>query len=130
MVSKPAQNRPWKHLSFITIQIVFVSISNGCQMKQDIMAFIDNRGFPGGPFAWFTLNYTETPISINHAFGFLSFWMQDAFLVSTMRSFRVCNCFSRCTASTSFTDQIFITSFFLVFYSGHLFVGIYAPLQK
>ena len=89
MVSKPPQNRHWKHLLFITIQIVLVSISNGCQMKQDVMAFIDNRGFPGGPLAWFDSNYTETPYAIGNLFGVPSFWMQDAFLVSIMRPFRV-----------------------------------------
>ena len=84
MLSKPPQNRPWKHLLFITIQIALVSISNGCQVKEDIMAFIDNRGFPGGPQAWFESNYLETPVGVAELFGALSFWMQDAFLVSTM----------------------------------------------
>ena len=84
MLSKPPQNRPWKHLLFTTFQIIAVSISNGSQMKINIMAFIDNRGFPEGPLAWFTSNYTETPGGIAELFGFMSFWMQDAFLVSTM----------------------------------------------
>ena len=131
MLSKPPPNRQWKHLLFVTIQIILVSISNGCQMKAHILEFIDNRGFPGGPVAWLNSYYTETPLGIGNLFGSLPFWMQDAFLVSTLCSFlSLCNCFSRYIASTSFTDQIFITSFFLVFYSGHLFVGIYAPLQK
>ena len=46
------------------------------------MMFIDNRGFPGGPIAWFDSNYTETPQGIAELFGGISFWMQDAFLVS------------------------------------------------
>ena len=87
MLSKPPQNRPWKHLLFITFQIIAVSISNGSQMKTQIMLFIDNRGFPGGPIAWFNSNYTETPAGIDDLFAALSFWMQDAFLVSTMWSF-------------------------------------------
>ena len=82
MVSKPPQGRPWKHLLFITIQIVLVSISNGCQLKADIMTFIDNRGFPGGPLAWLESNYPATPLGISTLFGTLSFWMQDGFLVS------------------------------------------------
>ena len=82
MLSKPPQNRPWKHLLFITFQIIAVSISNGGQMEAHIMEFIDNRGFPGGPMAWFDSNYTETPIGIGELFGGMSFWMQDAFLVS------------------------------------------------
>ena len=84
MLSKPPQNRPWKHFSFITIQIVLVSISNGSQLKEDIMAFIDNRGFPGGPIAWFDLHYPGTPAGTAEVFGAFSFWMQDAFLVSTI----------------------------------------------
>ena len=88
-MSKPPQNCPWKHLLFITIQITLVSISNGTQMKEDIMAFVDNRGFPGGPLAWFDTNYPKTPFGIGNLFGVMSFWMQDGFLVSTLLSFQI-----------------------------------------
>ena len=56
-------------------------------MKKDIMVFIDNRGFPGGPLAWYTSHDTETPEGVTELSGTLSFWMQDAFLVSTIRLF-------------------------------------------
>ena len=56
---------------------------SGVNIKH-IMAFIDNRGFPGGPLAWFNSNYTETPAGIGQLFGVISFWMQDAFLMSIM----------------------------------------------
>ena len=81
MISKPPQNRPWKHLSFITIQIILVSISNGTQVKETIMSFIDNRGFPGGPVAWFDSNYLETSSGIGNLFGALPFCTQNASLV-------------------------------------------------
>ena len=91
MLSKLSQDRPWKHLSFITLQILLVSISNGCQLKEYVMVFIDNPGFPGGPIAWFNLssNYLKTPAGIGEVIGFISFWLQDGFLVSNLWLFWV-----------------------------------------
>ena len=47
--------------------------------------FIDNRGFPEGPIAWWESHYPETPGGIGALFDDLAFWMQDAFLVSTVK---------------------------------------------
>jgi len=73
--------RDWKYLLYITIQFILCSIGIGGGSKNVILAFVDDRGFPGGPIPWSNAYYNTKPSVLANVAFIVSIWLQDGFLL-------------------------------------------------
>jgi hypothetical protein len=80
--SSPNFIRHWKYLTYITIQFILCSIGIGGGSKNVVLAFVDNRAFPGGPILWSNANHNTSPNVLANVAFIVSVWLQDGFLVS------------------------------------------------
>ncbi|GJJ11140.1 hypothetical protein Clacol_005371 [Clathrus columnatus] len=71
----------WIFGTYITINFILGSIGNAANIVENQYAFIDDRGFPGGPLA---ISFASYAIPINIA-GFVAYvvnaWLQDGLLL-------------------------------------------------
>lgn len=73
--------RDWKYFLYITVQFVLASIGIGSGCRTAILAFVENRNFPGGPIAWSNTYYNTKPSILGNTAFIVCIWLQDGFLV-------------------------------------------------
>ncbi|KAI0667416.1 hypothetical protein C8Q78DRAFT_378708 [Trametes maxima] len=68
-------------LGFITVLFAMGSLNIACNTKMTQLMFIDNRGYPGGPNAWFFANYNYGVNTAGNAAYAVSSFLADGILL-------------------------------------------------
>jgi len=81
LVAKRGAKESWKMLTFLTIQQIAVFIGVFGNIRFQVLSFVYNREFPGGPAA-FQNAFSNLPVPYAALAGFtISTWMQDVLLL-------------------------------------------------
>ncbi len=75
-----ATRRVWL-LLFISTLFAMGTINLACNTKMTQLMFIDNRGFPGGPNAWFFAFYSDGINTAGNASYIIANFLTDGLLV-------------------------------------------------
>lgn len=74
-------------ITYITTNFIIGSIGNALEIKFDEEEFIDDRGFPGGPVAFFRAEDSDLFNSIGFCLYVVNAWLQDGLLVRLQNAF-------------------------------------------
>ena len=74
----------WFLVAFVLVMFVTGTVNFACNTRMTQLMFINNRGFPGGPMAWFFTNYAMDTNTAGNAGYVIANFFADALLVSAI----------------------------------------------
>lgn len=77
--ARPRQTYTW--IAYIVLLFILGSLANGINMKVNVLMFVNNRDYPGGPTAYDKATFSVPINLICTSACILGAWLQDALLV-------------------------------------------------